>query len=479
MSISHSLANALSGLTAASRMAEVVSSNLANSMTDGYGKRRLDLSAQTVGGRGAGVQIDGITRLVDRGILSDRRLADASRMGYDAKASMLGRLERTLGGADGSGDIAARIAQLETALATAGSDPSSDVRLTAVGDRLQALAQGLNDGSDAVQSLRMEADADIAAQVKQLNTALKQVERLNADITYSRNTGQDPSALMDARQRAVDTIAGLVPIRELDRQGGQIALMTPSGQMLIDGPAPEFGFQATHTITPDMTLQSGALSGLTLNGQPLDPGTGVGRLAGGTLGAAFGLRDGSLVAAQDGLDIIAQDLMDRFSDPLADPTVLPGGSGLFVDPAALGDRVGLAGRLVVNPTVDPDQGGALFRLRDGVGAATPGPQGDAQQIDRWLAALSAPRAPASGGAAASAAGLAARASSDVGSARVAAEDQLIFATARWDTLRQSELAGGVDTDQELQVLLRVEQSYAANAKLVQTVEQMIQTLMEL
>ncbi len=60
MSISHSLSNALSGMTAASRMAEVVSSNLANSLTDGYGRRSLDLSSSVIGGRGSGVNIDGM-----------------------------------------------------------------------------------------------------------------------------------------------------------------------------------------------------------------------------------------------------------------------------------------------------------------------------------------------------------------------------------------------------------------------------------
>ena len=39
MSISASLSSALSGLTAASRRAEVVASNVANAMTEGYGRR--------------------------------------------------------------------------------------------------------------------------------------------------------------------------------------------------------------------------------------------------------------------------------------------------------------------------------------------------------------------------------------------------------------------------------------------------------
>jgi hypothetical protein len=43
MSISGAVANALSGLTASARSAEVISSNIANAMTDGYGRREVVL----------------------------------------------------------------------------------------------------------------------------------------------------------------------------------------------------------------------------------------------------------------------------------------------------------------------------------------------------------------------------------------------------------------------------------------------------
>eukprot|EP00581_Thalassiosira_minuscula_P024003 CAMPEP_0184437988 /NCGR_PEP_ID=MMETSP0738-20130409/628709_1 /TAXON_ID=385413 /ORGANISM="Thalassiosira miniscula, Strain CCMP1093" /LENGTH=42 /DNA_ID= /DNA_START= /DNA_END= /DNA_ORIENTATION= len=42
MSISSALSNALTGLTASARRAEVVSSNISNAMTEGYGRRSLN-----------------------------------------------------------------------------------------------------------------------------------------------------------------------------------------------------------------------------------------------------------------------------------------------------------------------------------------------------------------------------------------------------------------------------------------------------
>ena len=51
MSISSALANALTGLAATSRAANVTSSNLANVLTEGYAPRQIELAAQTLGQR--------------------------------------------------------------------------------------------------------------------------------------------------------------------------------------------------------------------------------------------------------------------------------------------------------------------------------------------------------------------------------------------------------------------------------------------
>lgn len=481
MSISNTLSNALSGMTAASRMAEVVSSNLSNAMTDGYGRRTLELAAESVGGRGAGVSIVGVNRLVDRGLIADRRNAGSGMGSFDFLANSMKKLQGVVG-ATGDGDsISARIAALETSLVNATTDPSSTIRLSAVQTRLDELANSLNTASDKVQSMRVDADKSISDQVEILNKSLAQVEKLNADITASRNTGSDPSGLMDQRQVVIDRISEIVPVRELDRNGGQVALMTPSGAMLIDGPARQFGFEANPVITPEMTLASGGLSGLTLDGVPV-AANGIGGLDGGTLGAAFKARDGELVDAQVNLDTIAADLIGRFQDPSVDPTLAPGDAGLLTDAGAAFDPLnttGLAGRIAVNASVDPAQGGSLSNLRDGLNATTEGPSGNASVLQDLLSALSDQRVTATNPTALGASARAASFEADLGERRLTYETELGFASARWASFKEAEAAGGVDSDYEMQMLLRVEQAYAANARVVQTVESMMQTLMEI
>ncbi len=483
MSLNTAFGNALSGLAATSRRAEVVSANLANALTDGYGRRSLDVSAASIGGTGAGVRIDGVSRHVDRGLLAERRGAETLAERRSALLDGLTSLEAAFGSTEEGTSLSARIAAFEGALVSLSADPSSEPRQAQALDRLDAAAAALRGSATAVQRQRAEADGSIARMVEGLNADLQGIERLNKDIVVARVRGADAAGLLDQRQVLIDRVATLVPVREMDRGQGTVALITPAGATLLDGRAAWVDFAASPTITAGMTLAGGALGGLTIDGAPAGPaGTGgAGRLAGGALGAAFELRDATLPAAAESLDALARDLIERLEAPTADPTrgagpglLTDGGAALAAAPAP-----GLASRLQVNAAVDPDRGGALWRLRDGVGAAAPGPAGEGAQVVRWLDALAAPRALAAGGRAGGAADLAAGAEAGIGAARLAAEEEAAFASARWSSFREAELAGGVDSDREMQDLLRVEQAYAANAKVIEALDAMTRTLLEI
>ena len=108
----------------------------------------------------------------------------------------------------------------------------------------------------------------------------------------------------------------------------------------------------------------------------ITPGVGTfGAASSGSLAALFTLRDTDLPELETQLDTMAQDLIERFSDPSIDATNPVGSPGLFLDTDDTAGT-GIAGRLQLNALVDPDRGGAVWRLRDGLGAAAPGSPGD-------------------------------------------------------------------------------------------------------
>lgn len=481
MSISGALNNAVGGLRAAGRGVEVISSNISNALTPGYGRREIALSASTVSAFG-GVKVDGITRVVDESLAADRRLAEAETGLASASSSFFSRIEQAFGTPEQPDAIAAHLANFETGLIEAASRPDAVERLGSVVEDARALANAITRASDQIQDARSAADRTISQHVDDLNTNLAQVQKLNTQITSVIVQGGTSASLMDQRQQVIDAIGALVPVRVIPRDNGQIALYSTAGAVLLDGKAATLEFNSANAVTPYQTVGAGTLSGLTLNGIALNTSEDRGQLRGGALNAQFVIRDELGVEAQAQLDTFARDIIERFQDPSVDTSLSPTDPGLFTDQGAFFDpanEVGLSQRISINARVDPKAGGDTWRIRDGINAAAQGNAGDATLLQGMKDALSDRRLVSSGGfggATFTASGLVSALTSDITVSRSRADQTLSFASARLQELTERQLADGVDTDSELQRLLLVEQSYAANARMIGVVDELMQLL---
>ena len=484
MSISGSLSNALSGLSAASRAAEVVSSNLANSMTEGYGRRSLELSSAS-GTSTGGVRLDGIQRHIDPNTLADRRQADASYAGSDRLLSFAIGMEQLAGLPNDAGSLAGMIATFEASLASAANMPESQERLQLVSNNASNLAQGFNRISDGIQKSRMEADRNIDAMVSALNSNLSRVEGLNQEISSARVAGHETAALFDQRQSLIDEISKVVPVRLMPRDNDTVALYTHQGVALLDGSAATIEFTAANQITPYQSIEDDTLSGLFINGTQVRTGSENGAIGEGLLAAEFAIRDELSVKAQQNIDGLAEDMIGRFQDTGVDPTLAAGLPGLFTDRGAAfsgPDNTGLADRISLNAVVDMAQDAEVWRLRDGLGALTSGPVSESGLLQGLSDVMSAKMTLSSGnlsGQAGSAHEFATRLSSLNGGQRLSREQEVSFASTKLNILKDAELSDGVDSDAELQRLLLIEQSYAANARVIQTIDELMDTLLRL
>ena len=474
----------MSGLQAASRASELVSSNIANALTPGYARRTLSVSSAT-SGAGTGVQVNGVTRHVDAQVIADRRLA-GSEFGYRATTSTyMTRVEDLIGTSDQTGSLSARLADFQNSLITASSRPDAIERLSNAALSARDLVDTINSVGEGIQDTRSQAENSIADQVSRLNDALQGVQQINSAITRAAGRSVETSSLQDERQILIDEISEMVPVRMIDRDYGAVALYTTGGTILLDGSAVEVGFETANTVTPYMSIEDGSLSGLTINGYSISTSSNSGRLHGGTLGAQFEIRDELAPSAQSQIDALARDLIERFENSSVDPTLAAGQPGLFTDAGAVFDNTlepGLANRLALNALVDPSTGGETWRLRDGLGASNPGPTGDASLLNALSDALTQTRVPSSGdfgSSALSAFDVATGIASQLGSDRLREDQLLSFASAQFYELSERELANGVDTDSELQNLLIIEQAYAANARVIETVDEMFDTLIRL
>lgn len=488
MTIGQALSNALSGLNVAGRRASVTANNIANAQTDGFTARSLQVSQRVTGGVGSGVISSGVINASAPAITAERRAVEGNFARQDALANALSRIASRFGGPDDPSSLTARFSEFSGNLRALADTPDDAILQVATVNSARDIVGTLNSLSSFVQTVRSDADADIAARVNDVNAALEEIVQLNSAIASGESGGSDVSALIDQRNGLIDTVNSNIPVRVIPRNGG-VDLVTPEGVFLLAGTAQSLSFTPVPAIAPRVTFDggAGALSGLSVNGVDITPGGPSGRAPqNGALAGLFSVRDTAAPEISLALDAVALDLADRFSAPGLDPTVSSGAPGLFTDAgvrAEASEIVGLAGRLSLNAALDPARGGAPSALRDGLGAGASGPAGADGFLRALVDAFENPQQAASGlqtarsltalEASAQVTSLAANALNAAEGARDGAE---LFLSG----LTEAEIGEtGVDTDAELQRLLTIEQAYAANARVIQTVDRLIQRLLEI
>lgn len=481
MSLTGSISNALSGLVATSRAAQLVSSNLANALTEGYSRRELELTASSWTNLG-GVQVAGVRRVSDLALLADKRSAGAD-LGFHSPSSEAARsLVAIFGAPDDASSLSGHLSRFDSALRFAESSPESQTRLGEVVASASALVRFLGEAEQRVQELRTRADRQIGDAVQSLNATLKEVEQLNKQIVAANIKGHDSAPLLDTRQSLIDEISQLVPVREMPKSDGSVTLVTQSGLLLVEGSAVEIAFSETNLIMPHMTAQNGLLGSPSIDGLPIGVAGGQADLSGGRLAGLFAVRDTLLTQAQTQLDAFAFDLSERFNDLPADSSLAPGSAGLFTDAGGRTDALsmtGLSGRLELNAVVDPAQAGELWRLRDGLYAASSGSTGQAEILSSMIEKLGETRAGPGAFVDGNLFEHAAEMVSQLAQRQMQSDQSISFASARHEQFQQRQLELGVDTDAELQKLLAIETNYAANAKVLQTVDEMMNSILRM
>lgn len=486
MSLTSALSAANSGLRATARMVETTSTNVSNAMTPGYANRSVDVASDVLNGHASGVRVVGVQRAADFAATAARRAAEAENANIGTQARATDRIATAVGQPGETGALANRIASLEAALVAASNEPGTQTYLANGIARAQDVVLEFNRVAADVRGIREEADSQISNEVDRVNTALQEIHRLNKDIMARHDNFSEVTALEDLRQTQIDIVNEAIPVRIIKRPHNAIALFTSEGGTLIDGNPRELSFTKSPTIAPDMTFASGALSGLTVSGEPVVSGSAVGRFNGGTIGALFDVRDEIAVNVGADLDGLARALVERFQDPTVDTTLAAGDPGLFTDAGAFFDPVNLTGlseRISLNSAADPYAGGEVWRLRDGMNAVAEGEAGNNLIVGAMKAAMQATQ-PAPAGLSISGdrsiSGFAAEFTSMTAFQGAFDAERSTYASSQFAVLRESESARtGVDTDKEMADLLLIEQAYAANARVLIVIDQMMQRLMEI
>ncbi len=452
MTLSAALQNSYSGLRAASTRAEVASNNIANAETDGFARREIVLSSNVLEGRGAGVSVIGVQIASAPVLTEDRWRADAEHGGAVVLSEAHDSVARIIGGPDDPGSLFNRYTAFENSLRVLSGDPAATHLQTDVLNKADDIVDQFNDMNDRLQQVRSNYDRQIGTAVSEINAILTEIADLNLEVRRDHALGNNNNETAAQRNMLIDEISEYMPVRTIEREDGQITLMTTSGYTLVAEDAGTLDFTSVGAVYADMDLAGGApngLSGLTLNGNDVTPpGSTAAVFTEGRLAALFEARDVVTVDLQDKIDAMARDLIERFNNTLSpgvEPALAAGDNGVFdIATGAVTDK-GLAGQIRLNPLVAADP----TTIRDGINVGA-GDVGADAHIVALIDAFNATETPPAGAdinGVHGAAELVAQVTSAIGEAARSADSEMTLRRTRRDILVGAERAAiGVDLD---------------------------------
>jgi flagellar hook-associated protein 1 FlgK len=482
-------------LGAVSAQTGIVSRNISGASVQGYSAKIPQLVTSDHGTP----SIVGVARQADSALLKSLLAANAEQAGSTAVSDGLRRIEQFLNVAldgpsavDSSASPAAAISNLSSALQAYSASPNDPIAADNALARAKDLAKSLNGASGMIQDVRQQADQSIQQSVAHVNDVLAKFERVNKDIVVGMAAKADVTDMLDERDRLLSELSTEIGIATVQRPSGDMVIYTDGGVTLFEMTPRAVSFQPTPSFaaaTPGAGVQ---IDGVRVVGAP---NSQLAARSGRLVGLAQ-LRDELAPRFQTQVDEVARGLVQAFSESDQTGSGAPTLPGLFTYDGATvspgpGAITGLAARIIVNPTVDPAQGGDSSRLRDG-GASSPGaPEyvynatGASGFSDRLLQLVDALAAPQAFDAAAglrlqdSVASFAADSMGWLAAQRQQVETKQTFQSAVVNQTSQAlSNASGVNLDDQMSKMLALENSYQASAKLLAAVNAMYSTLFE-
>lgn len=320
----------VTGLIAHQSAINTTGNNITNANIPGYSRQRVEfgtLPEQLMGPGylGAGVQVQGIERVVEQFLINQLRLDTANFNSVDTKAALYKELDSLL--ADTSTGVAPAVQQLFATLQQAAQDPTSLAVRQVVLNDAGILSQRFNSLYSMLQNQQQVANQQLDALVGQVNSLAGGIAQMNQSIAEATNAnGAEPNALLDKRDEMVRQLAELVGVKAVpDTSTGFLNVFIGNGQPLVVGN--RANTLATTPSLEDPSVREIVFSSGTVQ-QPISQ-----FLSGGKIGGLLDYRDEGLVPAMNELGRIAVTFADALNQQQRLGLDLDGnfGNSLFTD----------------------------------------------------------------------------------------------------------------------------------------------------
>jgi flagellar hook-associated protein 1 FlgK len=426
----------------------IAGQNLANVNNPAYADEQLQVQEATPletsnGEEGTGVDAASITSMRDA-LLDAQIAAEGSVSGsltsqqsalQQAEAYLNEKLSSASGSSDSSSNgLSADLSSFFSSLQTLSTDPGSISDRQAVIQSAQQLTEQFNQVSSGLTTVTNGLNTSIQSGVASVNQDLSQIASLNLQIMDAQGSGGTADQLVDEREKTIEDLAGYANLTTSAQANGAVNVSI-GGCLMVSGDATVNGLETVGSGTQLFvaTTDAGELG-----------------LSSGSLEGSLTARNGAVATLQSSLNTLASQLITQFTG------VYPGGFFSGSDAASIGVANTDPSDFQTGYTGDPGDNSVVLAMANL--ADTPLAGLNNQTLSQYYS----------------------QTVGAFGSSLQSVNEQLANSASVSQMLTtQRDAASGVDTDTEMTNLLQFQKAYEASAELVTTVNQMLETVVNM
>ncbi len=267
----------LSGLDAAQRALDIIGNNVANAATPGYHRQDIDLAPayaslngdQMVGG---GVEVDGVTRTIDR-LLESEVLRQNSLLDHvSQEAGTLRTIENAFGEFCTDSGLNAAIDEFFNTMSDLSGHPNEIIWQNQAINAAGNMAGQFRALGEFLYALNNQIHLEVDNTVDTINSLVTQIADLNDRIEALETSGKQVVNLRDERDQYISELSALVSVQTQEREYGVVDVVAGGVAVVIGSIATplqtgydsqgKLGITVPGSYNYNTTIQGGRLGGL-------------------------------------------------------------------------------------------------------------------------------------------------------------------------------------------------------------------------
>ncbi len=258
---------AVKGLNANQTALHTTSHNISNANTEGFNRQRVELKADTpynmpgVGQLGTGVRLQSVVRMVDEFVDYQIRKESSTLSQYTAQQDIMSQVEMIFNEPSTTG-VNFAMGEMFNSWQELSKNPESLNAKSMVVQKAKSFVDTLNHMSTQAQELKGDVAASIEKNIYDANSIIDQLNVVNDQIFNISVKGHSPNDLMDSRDLLLKKLSSLTEIKESFDSRGMVEVSI--GGQIVTGKSNEISLSNVTEITE--IEEDGVITGYKIMG---------------------------------------------------------------------------------------------------------------------------------------------------------------------------------------------------------------------